>query len=232
MYSSGGPTNPGPYPPPQPPANSSRSTAAKVFGWILLVIGVLVALANLITGNGFGGRIGGFLLGAAIAALGAMLIWKFTSWRIAGPGAALALVLGMLISPSAPKESTPVSGLLGPTSVATVTSSATQTITVTASTTTTTAPSSTTTTAATTTTTTAPPPNPVVTETNTRTPVPTAAAPRTPTTTVAPEAPSGGSTSYPNCTAAKAAGAAPIYKGQPGYRSGLDRDGDGIACDK
>ncbi|MEU9081106.1 excalibur calcium-binding domain-containing protein [Streptomyces sp. NPDC048357] len=32
--------------------------------------------------------------------------------------------------------------------------------------------------------------------------------------------------------AAKAAGAAPIRKGQPGYRSALDKDGDGIACDK
>lgn len=37
---------------------------------------------------------------------------------------------------------------------------------------------------------------------------------------------------YKNCAAARAAGAAPIYQGQPGYRSGLDRDGDGIACDK
>ncbi|WUC81910.1 excalibur calcium-binding domain-containing protein [Streptomyces sp. NBC_00536] len=37
---------------------------------------------------------------------------------------------------------------------------------------------------------------------------------------------------YSNCTAAKAAGAAPIRRGQPGYRSALDRDNDGIACDK
>lgn len=36
---------------------------------------------------------------------------------------------------------------------------------------------------------------------------------------------------YPNCDAARAAGAAPIYAGQPGYRAGLDRDGDGIACE-
>ena len=36
---------------------------------------------------------------------------------------------------------------------------------------------------------------------------------------------------YANCTAARAAGAAPILRGQPGYRSGLDRDGDGIACE-
>ena len=36
---------------------------------------------------------------------------------------------------------------------------------------------------------------------------------------------------YPNCKAAKAAGAAPLYAGEPGYRIGLDRDGDGIACE-
>lgn len=42
----------------------------------------------------------------------------------------------------------------------------------------------------------------------------------------------GGSAYYKNCDAAKAAGAAPIRKGQPGYRSALDKDGDGIACDK
>ena len=36
---------------------------------------------------------------------------------------------------------------------------------------------------------------------------------------------------YANCDAARAAGAAPIYRGQPGYRSELDRDNDGIACE-
>ncbi|MGE2723062.1 thermonuclease family protein [Mycolicibacterium celeriflavum] len=36
---------------------------------------------------------------------------------------------------------------------------------------------------------------------------------------------------YKNCDAARAAGAAPIRVGQPGYRTGLDRDGDGTACD-
>ncbi|GGC61344.1 DUF1524 domain-containing protein [Hoyosella rhizosphaerae] len=36
---------------------------------------------------------------------------------------------------------------------------------------------------------------------------------------------------YKNCTAAREAGAAPIYAGQPGYRSELDRDGDGVACE-
>jgi hypothetical protein len=38
---------------------------------------------------------------------------------------------------------------------------------------------------------------------------------------------------YGNCTEAKNAGAAPLRRGQDsGYRSALDRDGDGIACDK
>tara|TARA_R110000824_G_scaffold150891_3_gene321700 strand:- start:34 stop:513 length:480 start_codon:yes stop_codon:yes gene_type:complete len=36
---------------------------------------------------------------------------------------------------------------------------------------------------------------------------------------------------YPNCTAARRAGAAPLYRGDPGYRSPLDRDNDGIACE-
>nr|WP_235620645.1 DUF1524 domain-containing protein [Mycolicibacter sinensis] len=36
---------------------------------------------------------------------------------------------------------------------------------------------------------------------------------------------------FPNCAAARAAGAAPILIGQPGYRPGLDGDGDGIACE-
>lgn len=36
---------------------------------------------------------------------------------------------------------------------------------------------------------------------------------------------------YPNCSAARAAGAAPIYEGEPGYAPELDRDRDGIACE-
>lgn len=36
---------------------------------------------------------------------------------------------------------------------------------------------------------------------------------------------------YRNCSAARAAGAAPIYFGEPGYRPALDRDRDGVACE-
>jgi type IV secretory pathway VirB10-like protein len=38
-------------------------------------------------------------------------------------------------------------------------------------------------------------------------------------------------TSYKNCDAVRAAGAAPIHRGDPGYSSKLDRDGDGIGCE-
>lgn len=35
---------------------------------------------------------------------------------------------------------------------------------------------------------------------------------------------------YVSCAAARAAGKAPLRRGEPGYRPGLDRDNDGIAC--
>lgn len=37
--------------------------------------------------------------------------------------------------------------------------------------------------------------------------------------------------SYTNCTAVKAAGAAPIYPGQPGWEDKFDRDHDGMGCE-
>ena len=33
------------------------------------------------------------------------------------------------------------------------------------------------------------------------------------------------------CNDARAAGTAPIYRGEPGYRADMDGDGDGIACE-
>lgn len=48
----------------------------------------------------------------------------------------------------------------------------------------------------------------------------------------APAAPAGGArVSYANCTAAREAGAAPVYRGEPGYGSHLDRDDDGVGCE-
>lgn len=36
---------------------------------------------------------------------------------------------------------------------------------------------------------------------------------------------------YANCSAARAAGAAPVRRGDPGYSRKLDRDGDGVGCE-
>ncbi len=37
---------------------------------------------------------------------------------------------------------------------------------------------------------------------------------------------------YSGCNEAREAGAAPIYRGSPGYREEMDGDGDGIACER
>ncbi|MBP2159585.1 hypothetical protein J2X24_002152 [Asticcacaulis solisilvae] len=36
---------------------------------------------------------------------------------------------------------------------------------------------------------------------------------------------------YANCSEARAVGAAPLKRGEPGYRPKMDRDGDGVACE-
>ncbi|MDT9598535.1 excalibur calcium-binding domain-containing protein [Sphingosinicella rhizophila] len=36
---------------------------------------------------------------------------------------------------------------------------------------------------------------------------------------------------YSGCNEVRAAGAAPLYRGEPGYRQGMDGDGDGVACE-
>ncbi|UZW57790.1 excalibur calcium-binding domain-containing protein [Sphingobium sp. JS3065] len=42
---------------------------------------------------------------------------------------------------------------------------------------------------------------------------------------------SAGGGAFRNCAAARAAGAAPVRAGDPGYGRHLDRDGDGIGCE-
>lgn len=55
-------------------------------------------------------------------------------------------------------------------------------------------------------------------------------APRAPLIETTMQAPAGDAF-YKNCAAARAAGAAPLHAGEPGYRSKLDGDGDGVACE-
>jgi hypothetical protein len=62
-------------------------------------------------------------------------------------------------------------------------------------------------------------------------PLPPPAAVPAPPPAPTPAPADGPAVSYANCSAARAAGAAPLHRGDPGYRSALDRDGDGIACE-
>ncbi|MDO5066279.1 MAG: excalibur calcium-binding domain-containing protein [Propionibacteriaceae bacterium] len=114
-----------------------------------------------------------------------------------------------------PEPSVVVSTVPGPTMTATATATATTTVTAT------------------------PEPAPTVTVTATETSV------ATETVTAAPQrfadTGSGSQESKPqrntgayfsSCKEAKAAGAAPLYRGQPGYRPKLDRDNDGVACER
>ena len=41
----------------------------------------------------------------------------------------------------------------------------------------------------------------------------------------------GGNRPFANCAEARAAGAAPVHRGEPGYGAHLDRDNDGIGCE-
>ncbi|RFA13880.1 hypothetical protein B7R21_07375 [Subtercola boreus] len=60
---------------------------------------------------------------------------------------------------------------------------------------------------------------------------PAASAPAPAAPAPEPVAPAPADVTYKNCDAVRAAGAAPIYRGDPGYSSKLDRDGDGIGCE-
>ena len=63
-------------------------------------------------------------------------------------------------------------------------------------------------------------------------PTPQPPPPSSSEVTTAPPSPSAESSpSYVNCDAARAAGAAPVHRGDPGYAAHLDRDGDGTGCE-
>ena len=131
-------------------------------------------------------------------------------------------------------DATTTTERVGPTSTAAPTTSAPTTTTASTTTVATTTTAKPTTTVAPTTT--APPPPPPPPPTTAPPPPPPPPPPPTvayvpPPAPVAPPLPEGGSVSYKNCDAARAAGAAPVMVGEPGYGKHLDRDGDGIGCE-
>lgn len=58
-------------------------------------------------------------------------------------------------------------------------------------------------------------------------PAPTRLAPER----MAPVPTAPGQRPYANCAEARAAGAAPVHRGDPGYGPHLDRDNDGVGCE-
>ncbi|WP_343236290.1 excalibur calcium-binding domain-containing protein [Xanthomonas bonasiae] len=52
-----------------------------------------------------------------------------------------------------------------------------------------------------------------------------------PANSVSPSGSTSGSHAFANCTEARAAGAAPVHRGDPGYGPHLDRDNDGVGCE-
>ncbi|MFC7486102.1 excalibur calcium-binding domain-containing protein [Knoellia pratensis] len=80
-----------------------------------------------------------------------------------------------------------------------------------------------------------PAPAPTVTVTAKPAPAPTVTVTKAPATRavpfVAPPPQEDSSVYNANCDAARAAGVAPLRRDDPGYRSGLDRDNDGVACE-
>ncbi|QGQ99998.1 hypothetical protein EHS13_07810 [Paenibacillus psychroresistens] len=64
-------------------------------------------------------------------------------------------------------------------------------------------------------------------------PTPKATPKPTPKTALIPTSPPTqmDSVYYQNCTAVRAAGKDPLYRGDPGYSTKLDRDKDGVACE-
>ncbi|WP_344187513.1 excalibur calcium-binding domain-containing protein [Kribbella karoonensis] len=61
---------------------------------------------------------------------------------------------------------------------------------------------------------------------------PTSGSSTTGTPTTPSTSPSGTPTYYKDCAEVRAAGKAPLYRGDPGYSPALDHNGDGIACER
>lgn len=162
-------------------------------------------------------------LALVFVAIGILLIWRIGTWKTMTP---VALVLFVLVGITAPEQPTDTTAVAA--NAVTIT---------TPQVTTTTDPTSTPAPTVTEVTVTAEPviearveystvyvPAPAPVETEAPAYVPPAAIAAVPTR-------QNSGFTYENCAAARAAGAAPVHAGEPGYGPHLDGDGDGIGCD-
>lgn len=208
----------------------ARPVLAKIAGWVGLVLGLLILLSSLITFS-----IAGIVLGLCAAAAGALYLFGKPSqgrliWATPAVATIPALIAFGIASPT-PEPETPAPAAFAAPAIAEVTTS-TARPTTTSARPTTPAPTTTVAPAPETVTVYAPPP----TTTSQYVPAPAPAYIAEPEPVYVPPAPVAAaevpsSVYYANCTAVRDANAAPIYAGEPGYSSKLDRDGDGVACE-
>lgn len=231
---------PPPYQFPAPePSTPKRPLFGKIIAWLAIVFGTLFLIASVVNF-----QIGGLLVGLFALAAGVVYLKAGPSagrkpWAVPALAILPAFVVLGLTAPSTSEQ--PVSDVAAVASLPSVapTTSARPTTTApktTAPTTTTVPP----------TTTVAPPVETVTVYAPAPTTVPYVPAPAAvptpepvytqpaPLVAAVPEvaAPPAASVIYANCAAAKAAGAAPLYIGGPGYQPKLDGDHDGVACEK
>nr|WP_296774995.1 excalibur calcium-binding domain-containing protein [Rhodococcus sp. (in: high G+C Gram-positive bacteria)] len=218
-----------------------RPLLAKVAGWFALVVGLLILLASLVDFS-----LAGIVLGVCAAAAGGLYLFGPPSrgrivWATPAIAVLPALVAFALSSPTPePVDTAQASHFAAPAiaEVSTTTPRPTTTTPVpstSAPALTTVAPETVTVYAPAPSTTTPYVPAPAPAPVYVAEPEPVYVAEPEPVYAPAPLAAvpdTAPSVSYANCTAVKDAGAAPIYRGEPGYSSKLDRDGDGVACEK
>lgn len=209
-----------------------RPRLGTIAGWAGFVLGLVILLASVVEFS-----IAGIVLGLCAAAAGALYLFGKPSqgrliWATPAVAAIPALIAFGITSPAAETD-TPAPAAFAAPAIADVTTSTARPSTTTARPTTTSpAPAPETITVYATPAPTTPPyiPAPAPTPAYVPEPEPAYIPPApAPLAAAVPDAPS--SVYYANCSAVRSAGAAPIYLGDPGYSTKLDRDGDGVACE-
>lgn len=216
-----------------------RPLIGRIIAWCAAVLGALVLLASIADFS-----LPGIVFGLCVAASGALyLIVKPSHGRVVWATPALAAIPALvavgIVAPTAHSEDVPAPAAFAAPAIAEVSPTTTRPTTTRPTTTTPTATVAPTTTAPTTTLAPAPEtvtvyaPPPTTTVPYVPEPAPVYIA--EPEPEYVPPAPAAAAVpsyvSYANCAAVRAAGAAPIYAGDPGYSSKLDRDGDGVGCE-
>lgn len=213
-----------------------RPLFGKIVAWFGLVVGVLILLASLVDFS-----IAGVILGLCAAAAGGLYLFGKPSrgrllWATPALATLPALIAFGISSPTQESEETPSSVAFAAPAIAEVSTTTTRATTTTITPTPTTTAAPTTTVVPTPETVTVYAPLPTTTTPYVPVPEPEPVYVAEPEPVYVPPAPLAAvevpsSAYYANCAAARAAGAAPLYIGDPGYRSKLDGDSDGVACE-